>query len=63
MTIVEQIHREFFTASEKIVNQVVPDKAKTLYELGFTSSEDLRPEIVYGFIEDGLVFSNYTEFS
>jgi hypothetical protein len=42
MTIVEQIHQEFFTDSEKIINEVVTSKAKTLYELGFTSSEETK---------------------
>lgn len=42
MTTVEQIHREFYTASEKIVNFVVPEKAKILHQLGFTASEDAK---------------------
>jgi hypothetical protein len=37
---VEQIHQEFYTASEKIVQFACPEKAKTLYSLGFTSSAD-----------------------
>lgn len=47
MTIVEQIHQEFFTASDKIKEFAIPDKARKLVELGFTSSieaKDYDPE-------------------
>lgn len=42
MTIVEQIHQEFYTASEKIVAFAIPAKARKLHELGFTSCEDAK---------------------
>jgi hypothetical protein len=42
MNIVEQIHREFYTASDEIVKFSIPEKAKILHSLGFTSSEDAK---------------------
>lgn len=41
-SIVEQIHEEFYTASNKIVESVIPTKAKVLYNLGFTSSSEAK---------------------